>query len=128
MLGRKAKAHRVAWQLENGSPGDLCVLHRCDNPPCVNPSHLFIGTQLDNIRDRTAKGRSSQQIVELNRCGANRVLGERNGSARLTEADVRAIRRLVAECVERQTIAERFGVSTRTVWLISSRRRWRHVD
>jgi hypothetical protein len=52
------KAHRVAWELTRGKiPGDLCVLHRCDNTACINPDHLFLGTQLDNIQDMNAKGR-----------------------------------------------------------------------
>lgn len=57
--GRNVAASRVAWELTNGAiPRDLCVLHRCDNRRCCNPSHLFLGTHLDNIADRVAKGRS----------------------------------------------------------------------
>jgi hypothetical protein len=51
-------AHRVAWEKANGPiPGGMHVLHRCDNPPCVNPSHLFLGTNKDNMDDRDSKGR-----------------------------------------------------------------------
>lgn len=55
---RKERAHRIAWQLENGPiPAGISVLHRCDVPACVNPDHLFLGTHADNMRDKTLKGR-----------------------------------------------------------------------
>lgn len=58
---RTILAHRFAWQLHTGEdPGELHVLHRCDNPPCQNPKHLFLGTHLDNMADRNAKGRVSK--------------------------------------------------------------------
>jgi hypothetical protein len=57
LTGKQRAAHRVAWALANGRNPDLCVCHSCDNPTCVNPAHLWQGTQADNIRDMHAKGR-----------------------------------------------------------------------
>lgn len=82
-FGRKRwLAHRLAWEAFRGAvPGDLCVLHRCDVPACVNPDHLWTGTRLDNNRDMTAKGRHYQQHkthcpkghpYELSRAGSRR--------------------------------------------------------
>lgn len=75
--GKLRKAHRLSWELHNGPiPEGLIVCHHCDNPPCVRPDHLFLGTSKDNADDKGCKGRQRAGI------------GERNGSARLTEGDV----------------------------------------
>jgi len=67
--GSYATAHRISWRLHNGDiPAGMCVLHKCDNPRCVRPEHLFLGTQADNIADKVRKGRQAR--------------GERHGMAR----------------------------------------------
>lgn len=64
VAGKLTYAHRLAWELANGSgPGDLCVCHRCDNPACVRPDHLFLGTFADNMGDKISKGRQSRGLA-----------------------------------------------------------------
>ena len=111
------RAHRVAWTLIRGPiPAGLFVLHRCDNPGCVNPvRHLFLGTNADNMADMVTKGRSYRHR------------GERNGSSKLREDDVRAIRRLLASGVKPAKVAEQFSITRQHVSDLGSGRRWRHL-
>lgn len=113
------RAHRVAWIVANGRgvPPGMFVLHRCDNPPCCNPDHLFLGTQLDNIVDRVVKGRSGG--------GAN--IGESNPNSKLQAAQVIEMRSLYKAGETKLQLARRFGISRPTVSLIILRRRWGHV-
>ena len=75
--GRLCSAHRIAWELYRGSiPTDRNVLHRCDNPSCVNPDHLFLGTLTDNMRDMARKGRSYSQ--RLTHCPAGHPYNDAN--------------------------------------------------
>lgn len=102
VLGGRPKnlAHRVAYEAANGPiPDDLFVLHRCDNPPCCNPAHLFPGTNTDNMRDMSAKGRAAD------------MRNERCGKAKLSDAQIAAIRsRWAAGETQRELTAE-YGVS-----------------
>ena len=113
MSYRTYLAHRLSYELANGeiAPG-LCVCHSCDNPACVNPSHLFLGTQADNVRDRVSKGHCA------------RVVGEDNPHSKLTADDVLAIRRLFASGKSKRSTAKGFDISHRQVTRIVNREQW----
>jgi hypothetical protein len=111
------RAHRVAWAAVEGElPAGVQVCHHCDNPPCCRPSHLFIGSQADNIADAMEKGRLVKPPDPT---------GEGNPSAILTEEDVRQIKALAAE--PRAEVAARFGVSKSCLQDIYKGRTWTHV-
>lgn len=115
---RQVSAHRLSWTIHHGAePGELDVLHRCDNPPCVNPTHLFLGTDTDNMRDMTAKGRNRPQSL----------VGTANPSAKLTEALVLQIRHRVATGELRQDVAAELGVSHARVSSVCLGQTWKHV-
>lgn len=120
---RVGRAHRLAWTLANGPiPDGLCILHRCDNPPCCNPSHLFLGTQLDNIRDRDAKGRGGHGDGSY-----PQACGEMAYGAKLTEQAVRQIRiQAVSGCTYAE-IASHHNVSAVTARNVAVRISWKHV-
>jgi len=120
--GKMRLAHREAYEVEHGegSASGMVVRHRCDTPACVNPAHLEIGTHADNIRDKMERGRQ--------KCGG--VKGEAHGCAKLTEADVRAIRLAYSSGGNthgQRAIARRFGVSKSQIGRIISRETWSHV-
>jgi hypothetical protein len=111
---RSLVASRVAYELFRGPiPAGLCVLHSCDNPACVNPTHLFLGTQADNVADMVAKGRQA--------------VGERYGRSTLTADKVREIRRRSGEGECHVHLAAEFGLSKASITMIVQRKRWRHV-
>jgi hypothetical protein len=117
--GKFLRAHRVSWEVHCGHiPGGLSVLHRCDNPPCVNPAHLYVGTQQQNVIDRANRKRGKE----------NRQDGSANDNAKLTEADVIAIRELVAFGFSQAAVARSFGIRQAQVSRIHLRQSWRHLD
>lgn len=112
--GRTKKANRVAWELEYGPiPVGLHVLHRCDTPGCVNPEHLWLGTNVENAADRDAKGRL--------------VRGERATFARLNASAVRLIRERSGRGETGASIARDMGVGQSTVSAILLGKAWGHV-
>ena len=102
-------AHRYSWALANGKtiPNDTFVCHACDNPACVNPDHLFLGTQKDNMRDMHRKGRNAP-----------------SPTTKLTENQVREIRKSTDR---NKDIADRYGMNPSTISNIRARRIWSHV-
>lgn len=116
--GKNIQAHRVSWMVHRGLiPSGLYVCHRCDNPSCVNPEHLFIGTCADNVRDCHSKGRAAR--------GNGFKAGERHHNAKLTREKAGEIRRRRLAGEVRHTIARDFGVSLTTVTQIASSQRWK---
>ena len=113
MDGKKRSAHRVLWQMRHGV---ICkeqyILHECDNPACVNPDHLFLGTQDDNMEDMRQKGRGPLRD------------GERNPRAKLTVKDVIAIRQSGHGL---SVLAKQFGVSSAAIWQIRIGNNWKHL-
>jgi hypothetical protein len=127
-IGRKGNttvlSHRTAWGLANGQPpGELLVCHKCDNPPCCNPAHLFLGTHTDNAADMVRKRRNSA-VVKPERVPR----GERHGNAKLTADRVREIRALRSSGIHMHEIGRRFGVSHATVSRVLSSKIWSHVE
>ena len=112
VAGRNHHAQRIAWELTHGPiPSGAHVLHRCDVRDCCNPAHLFLGSNLDNIADRTAKRRSAS--------------GAANGGAKLTPFQVAQARALLAEGRSQTDVGLLLGVSQRTISLIALGRTWR---
>lgn len=108
------------------TPDGKLVMHSCDNPACVNPAHLSVGTWLDNNRDREAKGRTVLPIWSEERKArqAERCRGSKNSSAKLNEAQAKAIKEDKRGC---QTIANEYGVSKKLVLNIRHGRAWKHI-
>lgn len=101
----------MAYRLEVGDPGEFDVLHRCDNPPCVNPTHLWLGTAAENVADMFKKNRNPKPVSDL-----------------LTEDQVRAIRLLYLTTMwSYRQLGRQFGISYGTVKQIVRRQTWRHV-
>jgi hypothetical protein len=109
--GKRIIASRFAWILTYGEiPPGMCVLHKCDNPSCVNPRHLFLGTQKDNMHDAVLKWRKS---------------GPHNGRTKLTWPQVDAIRLLFKSGWSTRKLAKLFGVDHKTIWQIRAGKTWR---
>lgn len=107
--------HRIAWELSNGPiPKGLCVLHKCDNPSCIRIDHLFLGDRIDNNHDCIRKGRANKRGL----------IGEEHNLAKLTDADVMAIR---ASDERGKDLAERYDVEQTTITDVRKGKTWQHL-
>lgn len=108
--------HRIAWMIYKGEiPEGLQVCHHCDNPPCCNPDHLFIGTNRDNVLDCQRKGR------------ANTLYGAKHGMSKLKDQDIIVICQLYALGFRQPVIATHFGIDQTNVSMIVQGKTWKHM-
>ena len=111
--GKPQLAHRISWQIHKGAiPENMCVLHKCDNPKCVNPSHLYLGDHKDNAQDRESRNR--RKILK----------GEEVLNSKLTPNEVLQIRNSKGSC---SNLANEYKVSRSLISLIKLKRVWQHV-
>ncbi len=127
--GKKTRVTRFVWTLTRGPiPAGLGVCHHCDNPPCCNPDHLFLGTHAANVADRVAKGRTSHGERHGLITAARTPRGERVYCAKLTAAQVVSIRkRHRAGGVALKTLGIEFGCTAANIHRIVSRLTWKHL-
>lgn len=130
------KAHRIAWILTSGSiAAGVEVCHRCDNPPCVRPDHLFLGTHADNMADMARKGRWSPRDLptgdahHLRRNPELAARGSRVGSSKLTEPEIEEVRALFATgSWSKAALGRRYGVTRTAIYFAVTGKTWRHVE
>ena len=121
--GKTVGAHRFSWEFYNNSkiPDGMLVMHKCDNPKCVNPSHLILGSHADNMKDMISKNRQSKGNDFVNRKPAK---GSKNGLAKLTELQAMEI---FKDNRKQREIADQYGVSQAVVHNIKSKKTWKII-
>lgn len=123
---KKLLTHRVSYEQHRGPiPAGMCVCHTCDNRACINPKHLFLGTNAENVADKVAKGRQAVGAkITANRRNTG-ARGTESGNAKLTDADVISIR--AANGVLQRELAARYGVDQSQISNIRAGKRWPHL-
>ena len=126
---KRFSAHRASYALYVGDiPHGMCVCHRCDVRECVNPSHLFLGTNIDNIADRDRKGRQARGLRSGKHTHPESIArGERHGMVRLTADDVVSMRKDRVDGMKMAELAAKYGVSDSQAQRIVSRLNWKHI-
>lgn len=115
--GENRLAHRIAYKLYYGiDPKELFVCHTCDNPSCIEPTHLFLGTQKDNMDDMRHKGREPSRV------------GQNNGCSRLKDGEVAYIKKMLELGFLQKDIAEDFDVTQQLISRIKNNKAWSHID
>ena len=112
-------AHRVSYEVHNNViPDGMFVCHHCDNPKCINPEHLFLGTNQDNMIDMRKKGRGNTNWIKS---------GEEQYASKLKDEDIKTIRKMINDGVFLKVIAKKFNVCLMTISNIKRNKIWRHV-
>lgn len=121
LCGKTYRAHRISWLIHHGYMPDskLDVCHKCDNPACVNPLHLFLGTRTDNMQDCARKGRTSR---------VPRIVGTETRSAKLNDAAVAHLRSLPSDISVLREFALQYGMSYQSVLDAYRGKTWKHVE
>lgn len=130
--GMNRPAHRISWTIHFGDiPEGLCVCHYCDNSECTNPKHLWLGTSQENTKDRDLKGRQAKGDRHYYRMYPEEIVphkGEDNGMAKLTEIEVKEVRRLHRTGkISISKLSLMFNVSYMTIYRIVKRILWKHI-
>lgn len=117
------RTHRLSYELHNGPiPDGMFICHKCDNPPCCNPNHLFAGTHQDNMRDMAEKGRWVR--VPRDEKSVNHCFGARNHSTKLTETNAAQIKARMARGDAKRALAREFGVDVSIMRQIAKGKIW----
>lgn len=128
--GKIWRAHRLSYEIHCGEfDKNMDVCHKCDNPPCVNPNHLFLGTAKDNCQDTARKGRTRRgKDHGLNVHPERKPWGERNGNAKLNKESVISIRELYSSRIfSADQLSKKYGVSPFTIYRVVNRKLWPNV-